>query len=102
MTQKSERIVMLFLVVCLLRLSGVAGESRSPSPDGRLTEKGLSVDSATVESGKEGKVYCLDATTGAKLWEHVTGGAVISSPWPADAVIYVGSDDGKIYALENE
>ena len=47
----------------------------------------------------DGKVYCLDVKTGAKQWEHATGGAVISSPWPEDGVIYVGSDDGFVYAV---
>jgi len=47
-----------------------------------------------------GKVYCFDAKTGDPKWEHETGGPVISSPWPADGVVYVGSDDGHIYALK--
>jgi outer membrane protein assembly factor BamB len=50
----------------------------------------------------DGKLYAIDAKTGDKAWEFTTGGPIDSSPWPADGVIYVGSDDGHIYALMGE
>jgi len=34
------------------------------------------------------------------LWNYTTGGAVRSSPAVVDGVAYVGSDDGKVYALD--
>ena len=48
---------------------------------------------------RDGRLYALDAKTGAKAWEFATAGPVDSSPWPAAGVIYVGSDDGCLYAL---
>jgi hypothetical protein len=36
-------------------------------------------------------VYCLDATTGALVWNYTTDGEVISSPAVADGYVYVGS-----------
>ncbi len=47
----------------------------------------------------DGKVYCLNAATGEKVWEFVTGDAVFSSPAVSGGNVYVGSDDGKVYCL---
>jgi len=44
-------------------------------------------------------VYALNATSGNKLWNYTTGGAVYSSPAVVNGVVYVGSSDGYIYAL---
>ena len=48
----------------------------------------------------DGKVYSLNAATGAVMWETQTGGAVSSSPAVTSGVVYVGSGDGKVYALD--
>ena len=46
-------------------------------------------------------VYCLDASTGAKLWSYATGAWVIlSSPAVADGEVYIGSCDGSVYCLD--
>ena len=34
------------------------------------------------------------------LWTAETGGAIVSSPVVADGVVYIGSDDGHLHALE--
>jgi serine/threonine-protein kinase len=44
-------------------------------------------------------VYALNAATGAKLWSHAAGTGVFSSPTVANGAVYVGSDDGKLYAF---
>jgi eukaryotic-like serine/threonine-protein kinase len=44
-------------------------------------------------------LYALNASTGTKLWSYTTGGGVYSSPTVADGVVYVGSDDGNVYAF---
>jgi outer membrane protein assembly factor BamB len=44
-------------------------------------------------------VYALEASTGALLWSYATGGMVESSPAVANGVVYVGSDDGNVYAF---
>ena len=48
----------------------------------------------------DGKLYCVDAKTGVKKWEQPIGNKILSSPWPGNGVVYIGSDDGHIYALE--
>jgi len=49
------------------------------------------------------KVYCLNATTGAHIWNYTTRSGsygVYSCPAVADGGVYVGSfDDGKVYCL---
>jgi outer membrane protein assembly factor BamB len=47
----------------------------------------------------DGRLYALDANTGQEKWTLKTGGKVTSSPCAASGVVYVGSDDGCLYAL---
>jgi outer membrane protein assembly factor BamB len=46
-----------------------------------------------------GTIYAIEASTGAKIWNFTTGGAVWSSPAAANGMIYVGSNDWNVYAL---
>jgi outer membrane protein assembly factor BamB len=66
-------------------------------------DDGLSAATAldgTVYAGAhDGRVYALDARTGRKRWEFVTGGHVNSTPTPADGLLFVGSMDRYLYAL---
>ena len=43
----------------------------------------------------------MDATTGADIWNYTTKGSVRSSPAVAEGRVYVGSDDGKVYAFQD-
>jgi outer membrane protein assembly factor BamB len=53
-----------------------------------------------IETGGNGKLSALDHTTGIVVWEFVTNGSSNSSPAiGADGTIYVGSDDGRVYAI---
>jgi outer membrane protein assembly factor BamB len=50
--------------------------------------------------GAAGKLFALESMTGGILWEFVTNGSGNSSPTiAADGTVYVGSDDGKVYAI---
>jgi len=57
------------------------------------------VDGKVYVGSDDRNVYCLDASTGAKLWNYTTGNWVISSPAAADGKVYIGSHDGNIYCL---
>ena len=46
-----------------------------------------------------GYVQAFDATTGALIWTFTAGGSIESSPIFWSNRIYVGSNDGKLYAL---
>jgi outer membrane protein assembly factor BamB len=47
----------------------------------------------------DNNLYALNASTGASLWSYTTGGTVETRPAIANGVVYVGSDDGKVYAF---
>lgn len=57
-----------------------------------------------IRSGSyDGKVYALNLETGALVWSYQTGGAIYSSPAVGnDGAVYIGSDDGYLYAFEPE
>jgi outer membrane protein assembly factor BamB len=48
----------------------------------------------------DGKLYALDARSGEEAWTWPTGGKVESSPCVAGGVVFVGSADGLVYAIE--
>jgi outer membrane protein assembly factor BamB len=66
----------------------------------------------------DGNVYCLDVRTGDKIWNYTTGynvqlssgdsgtwvrhvGSVSSSPAVVNGMVYVGSEDGNVYAFHS-
>lgn len=66
-----------------------------------------------VGTGSTGMIYALNATTGATLWSYQTGvnpsypvgpqyGVLTAPVIGADSTVYVGSVDGKIYALKSD
>jgi len=58
------------------------------------------VDTTIYVGSDDGRLYAVDATTGEKLWDILTGGKVTSSPAVADGIVYIGSHDGNVYAIE--
>jgi outer membrane protein assembly factor BamB len=46
-------------------------------------------------------VYALRVSDGAIMWEYATGGQVASTPAVADGLLFVGSTDKNVYALDN-
>ncbi|MCJ7744640.1 MAG: PQQ-binding-like beta-propeller repeat protein [Dehalococcoidales bacterium] len=42
----------------------------------------------------------MDIATGEKLWDFATGDKITSSPTVADGTVYIGSHDGKLYAIK--
>jgi outer membrane protein assembly factor BamB len=75
-------------------------------------ESSPAVSNGVVYVGADdGKLYAFDAhgvtnctgaspKTCAPLWTAATGGPVISSPAVANGVVYVGSNDNKLYAFD--
>ena len=68
--------------------------------DGPIYSSPAVVDGTVYFGSRDGKLYALDATTGAKRWEFKTGNWVDSSPAIINGVVYFGSNDGKLYALK--
>jgi outer membrane protein assembly factor BamB len=47
-----------------------------------------------------GVIYALDAITGEEKWTFRTEGNIYSSPALNNGILYIGSDDGNVYAIE--
>jgi len=47
----------------------------------------------------DGKLYAFKAADGTPLWNYPTGSYIGSSPAVAHGVVYVVSEDGKLYAF---
>lgn len=56
----------------------------------------------THASARGHTVYALDSRTGELRWTYLTGGEVYSSPAVAYGIVYVGSNDGKLYAIGSD
>jgi hypothetical protein len=50
-------------------------------------------------TGNDRYIYALNAETGCEVWKYMTGSGSMSSPSVANGTVYVGSDDGSIYAI---
>jgi outer membrane protein assembly factor BamB len=50
--------------------------------------------------GHDGWIYALDAKSGGKIWEHKTGGHVMTTPQYRGGRVYAGSMDGYFRALD--
>ena len=82
------------------------------APTGNGIYSSPAVAGGTVYVGSDdGKLHAFDAAgvtncsaapprTCSPLWTAATGGAVRSSPAVAGGTVYVGSDDGKLYAFD--
>jgi parallel beta-helix repeat protein len=59
-------------------------------------------DGKVYVGSDDGNVYCLDAVTGAQVWNYTTGEGnyVFSSPAVVAGKVYVGSLAGKVYCLD--
>jgi len=51
------------------------------------------------QGDKSGTLTAFDAGTGERVWSHRTAGALSSSPAVRGNVVYVGSDDYRLYAI---
>jgi outer membrane protein assembly factor BamB/formylglycine-generating enzyme required for sulfatase activity len=49
---------------------------------------------------QSGELFAVDARIAKEKWRTELGGAIETSPWPGDGVVYVSCDDGFLYALE--
>ena len=48
---------------------------------------------------QDGKIYCIDASSGHEYWHFTTGGAVPSCPLVDQGLVYFVSRDRKLYAV---
>ncbi|HUV03245.1 MAG TPA: PQQ-binding-like beta-propeller repeat protein, partial [Desulfobacteria bacterium] len=56
----------------------------------------------TVYSGTntaDGTIYALNATDGSLRWSYASSNFIMSSPAVADGILFIGADDGRVYAF---
>jgi outer membrane protein assembly factor BamB len=58
-------------------------------------------DGLCVIADQEGFVYCLDAKTGKKYWDHDMEAATWSSPYSVDGKIYMGNDKEQVLIFKH-
>src|SRR5215207_5171007 len=57
-------------------------------------------ESALLIPSVAGRFAALDITNGEKLWEFTASGKLFSSPVILDDIVYVGNENGYLYALD--
>jgi outer membrane protein assembly factor BamB len=85
--------------------SGVVWHFGGAAPKGtnRECNFGRTLSTCAVHDGLlytadlEGFVYCLDARTGHKYWEHDLKSETWASPYWVDDKVYIGDKDGDMY-----
>jgi outer membrane protein assembly factor BamB len=68
----------------------------------RITSSPAIIDGKVFITSENGRVYCLDESTGALIWDQSIGGGYgwSSSPAVHDNKVFVGANDGKVYCLD--
>jgi eukaryotic-like serine/threonine-protein kinase len=80
--------------------------SAKPTTKWTFTTGGAVYSSPTYFNGNiyigsdDGKLYSLDAETGAEKWEFKTGGIVRCRPAISNGALFFASDDGNLYSLD--
>ena len=90
-----------------------SGLSRSDARDLQIvwstatgaTTEGVNSSPAVVNGvvyigSDDGKLWALDAATGAPIWSQPTGGMVRSSPAVVGGIVYIGSNGGNLLAFD--
>lgn len=67
---------------------------------GRTISTPSIADGLLYLSDYAGKVYCLDAETGQKYWEHDTLSHIWGSTTVADGKVFLGNEDGELTILK--
>jgi outer membrane protein assembly factor BamB len=57
------------------------------------------VNGGALSTQPDEKLYALDAATGKVQWFYQLGGAADSTPLVSNGVIYIGANDGTLYAV---
>jgi len=66
---------------------------------GRMLSSPAVADGKIYMGSEDGKIYCLNATTGEHIWNYTTGSYVFHCPTVVDDKVYIGSWDHKVYCL---
>jgi outer membrane protein assembly factor BamB len=88
-----------------------SGYSTTPSPTSNqtlwtyTTDSYIEWSSPVVSNGliyigsDDGKIYCLNVSTGTKIWSFTIGSEIHNAPSVANNRVYIGANDNKVYCL---
>ncbi len=68
--------------------------------NGSITSSPAVVAGKVYFGSQDRNIYCVDANTGAEIWNFTIGSRVFSSPAVVGGKVFTGADDGSIYALD--
>ena len=102
-----NRSVLVVVALTVFLLSSCKKDASQPAstPDPTVPDPHIGADNSVVFVASEnGKLYALDANSGAEKWTFILSDTGIrtgqfSSPAYADGMLYVGSSDRNIYAV---
>ncbi|MBS3094430.1 PQQ-binding-like beta-propeller repeat protein, partial [Candidatus Pacearchaeota archaeon] len=61
----------------------------------------VSSSGVLIVGSNDNKTYALNATTGSLFWSYLTNGNFQSSPAISNGLVYIGSNDGYLYAFSS-
>jgi hypothetical protein len=80
----------------------------APAGAARAWNFGRTVSTCAVADGVcyaadlDGRLFCLDALTGEKLWEHNLGAETRASPYVVDGKVYLGDEKGFVHIFSHD
>jgi outer membrane protein assembly factor BamB len=74
---------------------------KSPYVFGRTMSSCAVHDGLCYAADLGGNVYCLDAQTGQKYWQHPMEAACWASPYWVDGKVYIGNDNGEVLIFQH-
>lgn len=79
--------------------NGIAGRWRFAT-ESKIGSSPAVVDGVVYVGSLDGRLYAIDAASGAERWRVATKDGIYSSPAVVDGMVYVGSFDGNLYAVD--
>ena len=67
--------------------------------EGPITGSPVAANGKVYFGSFDKNFYCVDSTTGAKIWSYTVGYRIRSTPAVVGTTVYLGPDDGFVYAF---
>jgi outer membrane protein assembly factor BamB len=80
---------------------GADSNAKKKYPFGRSMSTCAVHEGLLYTADLNGRLFCIDAKTGQKYWEHDTGADIWSSPYWVDGKVYLGTNDGVVFIFEH-
>ena len=81
-------------------ISAPPGSTDKNMTNGRIHGGPKATDRKVFFGAFDGKMYCLEASTGLKIWDYQTKSKIYSSPAIYEGKLYFTNFEGKVFCLE--